>query len=207
MLCPCCQVGAGRHAGCTTAPLACCIQNAYGCKAAPRRDQQLTLPIQAAAAAAAAVAIHPPAAAGSAGHITGIDSQSTSLAQLARSVQSVAPEPCFALMVAFHQPLEGVPFDSASVAPAGGGGSGSSSGGSSFQWVACNSSKPGRPQQGDDDGDAPQCWVALTTPQRAQQPSELRLRPRQQPPVSCTPARAPPVRPLEADLEGAGRLR
>jgi hypothetical protein len=71
-------------------------------------------------------------------------------------------------MVAFHQPLAGVPFDSASVAPAGGGSS-SSDGGSSFQWVACNSSKPGRPQQGDGGGDAPQCWVALTTPQRAQQ--------------------------------------
>ncbi len=72
-------------------------------------------------------------------------------------------------MVAFHQPLAGVPLDSASVAPAGGGGGGGGS--SSFQWVACNSSKPGRPQQGDiaGGGAAPQCWVALTTPQRAQQ--------------------------------------
>ncbi len=113
---------------------------------------------------------------GSAGHVAGIEAAASSLAQLARSVQAVAPQPCFALMVAFRQPLPGVPFDSASVghpegavgssSSAGGGDSGSSSsGGSAFQWVACNSSKPGRPGS---EGGAPQCWVALTTTQRAQ---------------------------------------
>ena len=115
--------------------------------------------------------------AGSAGHIAGIEAASTSLAQLARSVQAVAPEPCFALMVAFREALPGVPFDSASVA-AGATGSGSSSSSSSsasssaaFQWVACNSSKPGRPQPA---AGAPQCWVALTTAQRARQILERR---------------------------------
>ncbi|KAL4441882.1 hypothetical protein ABPG77_003798 [Micractinium sp. CCAP 211/92] len=113
---------------------------------------------------------------GSAGHVAGIDAAASSLAQLARSVQAVAPQPCFALMVAFCRPLPGVPFDSAFVghpdeavggsSSAGGGDSGSSaSGGSAFQWVACNSSKPGRPGS---KGGAPQCWVALTTARRAQ---------------------------------------
>lgn len=111
---------------------------------------------------------------GSAGHIAGIEAASTSLAQLARSVQAVAPEPCFALMVAFRDALPGVPFDSASVA-AGASGSSSSSDSSSssaaFQWVACNSSKPGRPQPA---AGTPQCWVALTTAQRARQILERR---------------------------------
>ncbi|KAL4433913.1 hypothetical protein ABPG75_000354 [Micractinium tetrahymenae] len=112
---------------------------------------------------------------GSAGHVAGIDAAASSLAQLARSVQAVAPQPCFALMVAFAQSLPGVPFDSATVeqpttdctsSSGSDGGSSSGNGGSgssAFQWVACNSSKPGRPG-----GSSPQCWVALTTPQRAQ---------------------------------------
>ncbi|PRW57559.1 FAD NAD(P)-binding oxidoreductase family isoform 1 [Chlorella sorokiniana] len=112
---------------------------------------------------------------GSAGHVAGIEAASTSLAQLARSVQAVAPEPCFALMVAFREPLPDVPFDSASVAgdASSSSSSGDSSGGSraAFQWVACNSSKPGRPQLS---GGAPQCWVALTTAQRAKQILERR---------------------------------
>lgn len=82
-------------------------------------------------------------------------------------------------MVAFEKELPGVPFDSACVADAassggsssssGSGSSGSSSG--AFQWVACNSSKPGRPQV---NTGVPQCWVALTTAQRAQQILERR---------------------------------
>ncbi|KAL4448177.1 hypothetical protein ABPG75_005396 [Micractinium tetrahymenae] len=101
---------------------------------------------------------------GSAGHVSGIEAASTSLAQLARSVQAVAAQPRFALMVAFHQPLRGVPFDFASVehsgGDAGGGGGGGKSCGScgcgscgtgsggAFALVACNSSKPGRPGSG-----------------------------------------------------------
>lgn len=94
---------------------------------------------------------------GSAGHVAGLEATSSSLGQLARSVQVVAPEPCFALMVAFAEPLQGMPFDSASI-EAG-----------PWQWVANNSSKPGRPGTG-----SPQCWVALTTSERARQLLERR---------------------------------
>lgn len=70
-------------------------------------------------------------------------------------------------MAAFHQPLPGVPFDSATMDPTT---TTTTSRGSAaaFQWVACNSSKPGRPIA-DGGGGAPQCWVALTSPQRTQQ--------------------------------------
>lgn len=51
----------------------------------------------------------------------------------------VQSDPVFALMVAYESPLAGVPFDAA-VVDAGSCESGSSG---SFQWVACNSSKPG----------------------------------------------------------------
>jgi hypothetical protein len=102
-------------------------------------------------------------AAGTAGYVAGITDQATSLAQLATSVQQATPAPCFSLMLAFKEPLAGVPFDSASFEP-GLGGSSNSGSSHAFQWVANNSSKPGRPQDG-----APQCWVAVTTAQRAQQ--------------------------------------
>ncbi|KAI3434661.1 hypothetical protein D9Q98_002725 [Chlorella vulgaris] len=108
---------------------------------------------------------------GSAGHISGIEQAATSLAQLAASVAAATPQPCFALMLAWRQPLPGVPFDSASFdagssssVDGSSGSRGASSGSSSaaFQWIACDSSKPGRPQDA-------QCWVALTSPQRTQQ--------------------------------------
>ncbi|PSC73118.1 FAD NAD(P)-binding oxidoreductase family isoform 1 [Micractinium conductrix] len=106
---------------------------------------------------------------GSAGHVAGLEAVSTSLAQLARSVQAVAPEPCFALMLSFDAPLEGLPFDAAvaqgigSSSGPGSGGGGAGAASPAFQWVACDSSKPGRPAG----AGAPQCWVALTTPDRA----------------------------------------
>lgn len=129
---------------------------------------------------------------GSAGHVRGLEAASTSLGQLARSVQAVAAQPRFALMVAFHQPLRGVPFDFASVEHSssssgdgtGGGRSCGSCGcgscgtgsGGAFALVACNSSKPGRPGSGDAGsassggvGDALECWVAISTAQRARQ--------------------------------------
>lgn len=98
---------------------------------------------------------------GSAGHVAGLDAGASSLGQLARSVRDAAPEPCFALMLAFQQPLPGVPFESAAV-----------EGGGAWAWVANNSSKPGRPggeAAAAAGGGAPQCWVALTTPERARQ--------------------------------------
>jgi predicted NAD/FAD-dependent oxidoreductase len=103
-------------------------------------------------------------AAGSAGHISGIEQAATSLAQLAASVAAATPQPCFALMLAWRQPLPGVPFDSASFDVGNSSSADGSSGsrGAAFQWIACDSSKPGRPQ-------AAQCWVALTSPQRTQQ--------------------------------------
>ena len=106
--------------------------------------------------------------AGSAGRVEGIEQQqSSSLVTLAKSVQSAAPAPVFSLMLAFDQPLQGVPFDSASIeaaaAAAAPGSVASSSSGSSFQWVACNSSKPGRSGGG---GGGLQTWVAVTTPAR-----------------------------------------
>lgn len=130
---------------------------------------------------------------GSAGHVRGLEAASSSVAQLARSVQAVAAQPRFALMVAFHQPLRGVPFDFASVEHSsssddgGTGGGGKSCGscgcgscgtgsGGAFALVACNSSKPGRPGSGgggspggSSSGDALECWVATSTAQRARQ--------------------------------------
>lgn len=82
---------------------------------------------------------------GSAGHVAlqGADHQ---VEQAMRHVASIKSDPVFSLMVAFEQQLPGVPFDASVIS------------GGSFQWLACNSSKPGRPGQG------PQCWVAVTTP-------------------------------------------
>lgn len=122
---------------------------------------------------------------GSPGYVEGLEAASSSLAQLARSVQAVSYQPRFTLTVAFAAPLPGVPFDFASVEDSGGaracgscgcGACGSISGGA-FQGVACNSSKPGRPGSGSDtssssgggSADGPQCWVGVSTAQRAQQ--------------------------------------
>lgn len=122
---------------------------------------------------------------GGRGRVEGLEACSPLLADLARSVQGVAAaaQPRLALMAAFAQPLQGVPFDFATLEHAADGGAarncegcgcgacGSGFGGA-LHLVACNSSKPGRPGAGAAGGggsgaDAPQCWVAMTTGQRA----------------------------------------
>jgi predicted NAD/FAD-dependent oxidoreductase len=60
--------------------------------------------------------------------------------------------PVFSLMVAFPQHLESVPFDAACTEGAPG---------RPFEWVSRESSKPGR-------GAGDECWVAVTTPHRAE---------------------------------------
>lgn len=77
-------------------------------------------------------ALLPTPRADSAGY-AGLCGPSSPVASVAQRIQEAAFEPVFSLMVAYEQPLGGLPFDAAAV----GGASGA------WQWVACNSSKPG----------------------------------------------------------------
>ena len=105
--------------------------------------------------------------AGSAGYVDGLPTA------LAEQVHATGASPRFALMVAFERPLP-VEFDAAAVL-----------GGAPFEWVANNSSKPGRATT------TAQCWVAVTTAAHAQQlladhPLQVGMR-AATPLLACTP--------------------
>jgi hypothetical protein len=68
-------------------------------------------------------------------------------------MRQVGGTPLLALMVAFRGEAPLLPFDAASV-----------SGSAALQWIVHDSAKPGRQR-----GDGLQCWVALSTPEFAQQ--------------------------------------
>jgi hypothetical protein len=75
------------------------------------------------------------------------------LAPALEQMQRVGSTPLFSLMVAFRGQQRLLPFEAASV-----------SNSASLQWLAHDSAKPGRQR-----ADGLQCWVAVSTPQFAQQ--------------------------------------
>lgn len=93
------------------------------------------------------------------------------VAEVAARVAALPHDPVFALMAAFDVPLgAGVPFDGVCI-PSGDKTSPSSRkgdvsrGASAFQWIARNSSKPGRGSG----IEGKECWVAITTARKARE--------------------------------------
>jgi hypothetical protein len=87
-----------------------------------------------------------------------LESCGPEVAALARRMTAASHLPAFTLMLAFDAPLGAVPFDGASIRGADAGGAAAPA----FAWVARDSAKPGR-----GGGGGPECWVAVTTPERS----------------------------------------
>lgn len=143
-------------------------QRLWNVEGVPRPAAAATTPASFGSFEAVIIADALVALPGSAGYATGLLEGPTEIRNIIENIQKVQHVPVFTLMVGLESPvdLEAVPFDAVSIENLGA----ESSVASGFQWIARNSSKPGRIDPDQEESRAKiETWVAITTPQKARE--------------------------------------